>query len=214
MEWRRRFQDIVSAILVVCAIAMTGIVAYRQFRQPAAEAPRAVHDWEALALRTPDLGPPEARTRVVLFSDYQCPYCRDLDAKLEELAGRHPGRIAVVRYEYPLQAIHPRAHRAAVAAKCAASQEIRAPFQARLFAADLAAADPDYRAMAALVGVPDLPEFATCLDDPNASREVDADMAIANGLGIDSVPVFIVDGKLYTGTRDMDALEDIVADVL
>jgi protein-disulfide isomerase len=209
------FQNVVSGLLAVSALAVSAALLHRELRPGVeAEVPVVIEGWASLAARVPDFGTMKPAARIVLFSDYACPYCRDLDSKLPDLLARHPGRLAVVRYEYPLRDIHPHAFSAAVAAKCAAAQGIHATFQRSLFASNLAAAEPDYSTIAVEAGVADREAFDTCLHGLPAGREVEADIAVAKKLGIDSVPAFIVDGKLYTGTRDIEALEDIISEVL
>ena len=214
MKLKINWQDAASAVLVVCAVIVAAIVVRREFLPPAQDAPRPVAGWEPLAGRTPDVGPASAAIRIVLFSDYACPYCRDLDVKFGELVRRYPGKLAIVRYEYPLQEAHPAARGGAIAAKCAASQGVRSQFQSRLFSSDLSSVGTDYRALASTTGVPDLRAFEDCMVHGNAARDVDTDIAAGNRFGIDGVPAFIVDGELYSGTPEMCELEALVSEWL
>lgn len=63
----------------------------------AAPGARAADDAETLLFHnpaTPRLGAADAQLTVVVFTDYNCPYCKRLDPLLEQLVERNP-RVAV-----------------------------------------------------------------------------------------------------------------------
>ncbi len=215
MNASRLAQNATTGVLVICAIVMTVVAVRRELMPTAAPGSRPVSGWTRLAdNRIPAMGPDGAGARIVLFSDYQCPFCKDLDEKLSTLVARHPGRLSVIRYEYPLTQIHAAAYAAAIAAKCAGQQGVRQAFQAKLFSADLPELEGDFSPMARSSGVPDVAAFSSCMEDTGSRAAVDADIAEAKRLGIESVPAFIVDGQLYQGTRELQALEHLVEPVL
>jgi protein-disulfide isomerase len=206
-------QNLLSVVLVACALVVTSAVVRREFFSRTTASPaRHVADGAALLQgRVPSLGTARAPLRMVLFSDYQCPFCKDLDAKLSVLAARHPGQVSVTRYELPLTRIHAHAYEAAIAAKCAERQGVGQPFQAQLFKQDLATIGSDWTRLASLARIADLPEFSDCVRKHRTAAAVDADMAVAHRLGIDGVPALIVDGDLYSGTMEMETLERIAS---
>ena len=198
------------------ALAVATVAVRRElFPRTATAAARVVAGWKALAsTRAPVMGAAHAPVRVALFSDFQCPYCRDLEGKLAAaLPGMH-GRIAIVRYDLPLTRVHAHAYEAAIAARCAARQGMARSFDEALFRRDLDRPGLDFTRMAAASGVHDLAEFDACLHRPAVARGVDADMAMAHRLGIEGVPALIVDGKLYAGTMDTADLRSLLSDAL
>ena len=211
MNGSNPLQTALSIALVASALAVAGVLVHREFAGRQTAGSIAVEGWERLTARVPDMGAANARHRIVLFSDYQCPYCRDLEASLSSVVARHAADLAVVRYEYPLRSAHPRAFAAAISAKCGSRQGLRHAFQSRLFEQDLDAVEDDFLGIAKSSGVPDLVAFSRCMKSVSAEGAVKADMTVAERLGIDSVPAFIVDGRLYSGTRDVDALEEIIS---
>jgi protein-disulfide isomerase len=195
--------------LVTCALLMTALVLKREFSLAERASTPVAHWKELLEGRHPTIGSPQARKQLILFSDYACPFCKDLDAKLLAVSSRSGADLAVTRIEFPLVSAHPRAYDAAVAAGCASLQHVDEAFQSKLFALQ-GLEDAQFKVLARDAGVPDLEAFTSCVLNRSTSAQVDVDMAIARKLGIDSVPAFIVDGKLYTGTREMEELERIV----
>lgn len=210
---RRRFDQALTALLAGCALAVATVAVHREFFPGTAPIPvRPIAGWRALAAgRAPALGDARARARIVLFSDFQCPYCRDLDRKLESALASLGGHVAVVRYDLPLTRIHAHAYPAARASRCAARQGAGRRFDALLFARDLDARGIGFPQLAREAGVPDPAAFRACLDDPRVSRAVDADMAVAHRLGIEGVPAMIVGGRLYSGTMESGALRDLLS---
>lgn len=213
---RRCFDHALTALLAGSAMAVATVAVHREFFPGTAPIPaRAIADWRSLAAgRAPALGNAHAKARVVLFSDFQCPYCRDLDHKLDGALASLDGRVAVVRYDLPLTRIHARAYPAARASRCATRQGAGRRFDALLFARDLDARGLEFPQLARDAGVPDPALFRACLEDPRVSRAVDADMALAHRLGIEGVPALIVDGRLYSGTMDAAALRDLLSGAL
>src|SRR5215471_1852339 len=65
---------------------------------------------------------PPGQATVVEYVDFECPFCRRLDAVLGPLVAKHPGRVRVVRKHVPLTKIHPHAESAARASVCAEAQ--------------------------------------------------------------------------------------------
>jgi protein-disulfide isomerase len=213
---RTVFDYTLTSVLVASALAVATVAVRREFfPRTAPAAVRAIDGWQALATeRLPVMGDAGAQSRVVLFSDFQCPYCRDLERKLSDaLPGMH-GRVAVVRYDLPLTRVHAHAYQAAIAARCAARQGQAEAFDAALFGRDLDRPGLDFARIAGESGVRDLAAFIECARQPAIARGVDADMALAHRLGIEGVPALIVDGKLYAGTMAASDLQALLSDAL
>jgi protein-disulfide isomerase len=66
----------------------------------------------------PTRGPPDARITLVLFSDFQCPFCKRVEETLTRLEGKYGTDLRIVWKDYPLP-FHDRAVPAAVLARVA-----------------------------------------------------------------------------------------------
>ena len=74
---------------------------------------------EHLPMNGPAFGPADAKITVVVFSDFQCPYCRQFAQTIRDNAPKkYPNDVRVVFADFPLDAIHPWARAASEAAHC------------------------------------------------------------------------------------------------
>ena len=91
----------------------------------------------------PSHGSASAPVQLVVYSDYQCPYCARVEPALEQIKKTYGERVRIVFRDYPLTAIHPRAVDAAKAAHCANEQGRFWDYHRRLFAEQNRMADSD-----------------------------------------------------------------------
>src|SRR5258708_27741452 len=67
-------------------------------------------------------GNPKAKVMIVEFSDFQCPFCSQVQATLKNVLAKHEGSVALAFRDMPVAQIHPQAQLAAEAARCAGEQ--------------------------------------------------------------------------------------------
>jgi protein-disulfide isomerase len=68
-------------------------------------------------------GPTDAKVQVVIFSDFECPYCREFAKTVREnIPKKYPKEVRVIYEDFPLDAIHPWARAAAEASHCVGDQ--------------------------------------------------------------------------------------------
>src|SRR5205823_3620191 len=67
-------------------------------------------------------GDPNSVVTIVEFADFQCPYCKQTEATLNDLLRKYPGQVKLAFRDFPLGSIHPYAEKAAEAARCAGKQ--------------------------------------------------------------------------------------------
>lgn len=196
----------VTGVLVVCALLVTVVVIRREFAASATVVSTRVEDWTRLLdQRAPVIGNESAARKVVVFSDYECPFCSDLEIKLTEIDAAHPNRFAVLRYERPLTQIHAHAMDAAIAAKCAAGAAGYQAFHAALVAHGTSLGAVEYRRLAEQAGLPDVESFEACRQSAASRKAVESDIATAEKLGIRSTPTLVVEGlHWHAGSRDAE----------
>ena len=151
----------------------------------------------------PSVGPADARVTVVIFSDFQCPHCRELASILATVIPEYP-QVRFVFKDFPLTQIHPWAESAAIGARCAymQSQKAYAPVDTQIFAEqDLLSAENIWEKLiyyATQAGL-DRDAFKTCMSSPEAKAAVDASHQEGEALSITSTPTVFVNGHPLIG---------------
>jgi protein-disulfide isomerase len=160
--------------------------------QPArARIPSVPRDPIAISDR-PIRGVQTAQIAVVVYSDFQCPFCgvvaRDtLPPLIRDYVDS--GKVLLAFKHLPL-AIHPLASAAAAAAACASQQGRFWQMHDRLFMEPARLADSDLRSAAVQAGV-DLKVYDSCRAGASAAEIVEADRSEAESLGITGTPTFV-----------------------
>jgi len=70
----------------------------------------------------PVRGNKDAKVTVVVYDDFQCPYCSRMHQTLNDVLKSYGDRIKIIYKDYPLIQIHPWAERAAIDSGCLAKQ--------------------------------------------------------------------------------------------
>jgi protein-disulfide isomerase len=172
-------------------------------------AERVVRNGAELARAGQVMGDPAAPVKVVVFSDFQCTYCRRAARELKRIRDESGGRVAVVFRHYPVTAIHPHAAAAAAASECAAAQGRFEPFHDALFAEQPDVASEDWDRYAREAAVPDRAAFARCVQAGSYRARVQADIRAGERLELAGTPSFVVDGTLVSGA-DMEHVGRLV----
>jgi protein-disulfide isomerase len=141
---------------------------------------------------------------LVEFSDYECPFCRQVNATID--SGVAAGRLRIVYRHFPLS-IHPAADGAARAAVCAEAQGRFIQMHARLMTTKLWQRDSNWTREATAAGVTDLRAFGTCLTSQEARARIDRDLEFAEKLRLDATPAFISQRGTAMGALPLVSLE-------
>jgi len=150
-------------------------------------------------------GPANAPVTIVEFSDFQCPYCGRAQDTIDRVIAKYGKQVRLVFRDYPLD-IHPNAVPAAIAASCARSKGKYWEMSRAMFADASKLSPRDLVATAASLGM-DSTAFRACMDDPDAQRGMQRDMADGRALGISGTPTFYVNGIMIVGAREADVFE-------
>lgn len=207
--------DVVTAVLVGCALVVTALLVRREVVGTAA--PPAFREViRSLELETggSTVGSADAPLRIVEFSDFQCPSCARAQEGLRAILERHPGQVAVAYRHLPLSDIHPHATDAALASECAGEQGRFEQYHDHLFTAQDSIGTTSWASFAARAGVGDLPGFDRCLGERRHVGRLATDSALAAGLGIRGTPVFVFQGRLLAGAASPEVLAEWVDEAL
>ena len=161
-------------------------------------------------------GPADAPATVVVFSDFQCPFCKNSAGLLRQVAESEGEKVRIVFRHLPLTAIHPWARQAAEAAACAQLQSDDAFWglhdlifeNQRGFTADNARAKLFDLARTVPALNPD--KFQRCLAEGGAAAIVSRDAQFAATHDIAATPTIFVNGKRVQGVRSAEQLRSLV----
>jgi formate-nitrite transporter family protein len=150
-------------------------------------------------------GPERAELELVMYGDFQCPYCTAAYPIVKRIRDQLAGRLLFAFRHFPLRHIHPDAERAAEASEAAASQGAFWEMYNRMYESRGALSREDLIGYAAELGV-DAERVAEELDSevhrPRVQRDVDS--GLASGVG--GTPTFFVNGRIHGGSFDKASL--------
>ncbi len=133
---------------------------------------------------------------IVEFLDFECPYCRAMQARLDRAIARTSTPVRVVRKMVPLPQ-HPGAGPAALAYCCAEAQGLGDEMARALFAASPGELTPEgCEAIAARIGC-DLTRYRA--DMAAAAQRVAADLRDAEQAGVRALPTIFIGGERING---------------
>jgi protein-disulfide isomerase len=145
----------------------------------------------------PEKGPAEATVTVVLFTDFECPFCAKAYRQIKNLLVRYPQDIRMVFRHFPLE-MHKNALTAAYAAACAHLQGKFWPYADLLFKNQGNLGPKELYDYARQIGL-DMEKFKQCMESELGKEIVDADVAEGVEFGIHSTPALFFNGHFIKG---------------
>lgn len=187
-------------------------------------AQKAQKEFDAASVEEIDLhdvplkGPEDAPVKVVEYSDFLCPFCRNLAAGLSQFVPQADGRVAVYFKNYPLdqecneslpRSTHPGACVLARGAICAHRQGKFEAYHDRVFSAE-GLRNPGPADVARLAGEAGLSAqaMAGCLEDPATAEALDRQIAEARRLEVQATPTIYVNGRKLPRINDLVSVVD------
>jgi len=158
----------------------------------------------------PPLGDPAAPITLVVFSDFQCPFCQQFRPRLEALVERHKGRVKLFAKPFPL-VTHPRALAAAEAAEWARSQGIFWEFHDAMFANPKELEDDALAALATRLGK-DGDDLRKALQEQRFRPRVQEAQSEARRAGLLGTPTLYVNGRRHVIPDFSDTILDFTLD--
>jgi protein-disulfide isomerase len=155
----------------------------------------------------PSKGPAEAPLVLVLFSDFQCPFCKRVEPTLAALEKQYGGKLRIVWKNYPLP-FHENAAPAAEAALAAEAQGKFWPMHDKLFENNGALDRASLERYAQELGL-DLPRFKADLDAERYKARIEADKQEAAAAGVEGTPAAFINGRKIAGAYPLETFQAI-----
>jgi protein-disulfide isomerase len=196
------------AVITIAAVVSVGLKLYdanarRRALQP--QPPKVISDWKSYGIQGDRIGSLDAPVTVVMFSDFQCPYCRNADQDLAKIRVQQPGLFTILYRHYPLS-FHAFAHDAAVAAVCADRQDAFDAMHQLLFANRDSLSNRSWSEYGRLAKVRDLSLFNSCIGSAWAAARVRTDSVAGARLGVYGTPTFLINNLRVTGYPGRDSI--------
>jgi protein-disulfide isomerase len=171
-------------------------------------APRVEVGYDPARLR----GNPKAPVMIVEFSDYQCPYCHQVETTVKDLMTKYGDKVSLAYRDFPLSAIHSQAEISAEASRCALEQGKFWEYHDQLFTASKLEKDAliEYARNLKL----DDKQFGSCLTSEKYKADIDKDLQEGKNAGVTGTPGFFINGVALSGAQGQDAFARVIDDEL
>ena len=164
----------------------------------------------------PSFGPANAKVTIVVFSDFECPYCREFAKTLRNnVPQKYPNDVRVVFENFPIESIHPWAFDAAEAGLCLANEKPAGfwAFHDWIFQQQGEVTPQNVKekvtAFAQEQNVP-AAGFAACLNSPQTAAAIRESIKKARELQIQQTPSLFLNGRMLPGAASWETLNAVI----
>ncbi len=158
-------------------------------------------------------GGDKATVEIVEFSDFQCPYCKQVTPALDSVVEKYGDKVKLVFRQFPLTSIHPEAFKASEAALCASDQGKFWEMHDLMFEEQRQLALDNLKEKAERLGL-DAGEFNACLDSGQYAAQVQADLKAGALAGVTGTPALFINGRPYSGARTVAGMSEVIEEEL
>ena len=182
---------------------------------PAVRCPSPTARWKVpIVPRDARSGPDDALVTIVVFNDFQCPFCARVKTTIDQLRQQYEEQVRVVFKHNPL-AFHKNARSAAYAAMAAQEQGKFWAMHDLLFEEQRSwrrsTGVVAYDAMAEKIGL-DVDQFKRTLADADRRFRswVDADQQAAHDVQANGTPSFFINGETLVGAQPLAKFQEVI----
>ena len=175
---------------------------------PAGAPPKPVGPVKIDLGRAPLYGSKAAPVKLVVWSDFECPFCSRVNPSIEQVKKEYGDKVSVAFKHFPLP-FHRNAEIAAVASIAAQKQGKFWQMHDKLFENQKALTRDSLVGYARELGL-DVGKFEKELDDPANKEWVKADMAEGSKAGVSGTPATFVNGRLVSGAQPFSAFKALI----
>jgi protein-disulfide isomerase len=156
----------------------------------------------------PSIGAKDAKVEMVIYSDFQCPYCSRVVPTIKQIEEEYKDSVRIVFRNFPLS-FHDMAQKAAEAGECANVQGKFWEMHDMIYSNQNALRVADLKSYAQKLGL-DQAEFDSCLDNSDMKAEVERDFQSGASAGVQGTPAFIINGEHISGALPFEKFKEII----
>jgi protein-disulfide isomerase len=163
----------------------------------------------------PVRGPKDALVTLVVFSDFQCPFCKRVEDTLKQVAETYGNDVRFVWKDNPLP-FHPRAKPSATLARFAYAKKGDKGFwdaHDALFASNPKLEDEDLKGIAEKLGL-NWDDVKKAIDTNKYGDRFDSSVDLAADLQARGTPHFFINGVRLSGAQPIDAFKKSIDEQL
>ncbi|WP_434047368.1 MULTISPECIES: DsbA family protein [Sorangium] len=166
--------------------------------------------------KDPMWGSRTAPVTMVVFSDFECPFCTRVETTINQLKEKYgPEKLRIIWKNNPLP-FHKNARPAALAAETVfrlGGSKAFWKFHELAFQNQKALTPANFEAWAAEAGV-DKAKFKAAYDRQEYMAKIDADMAVGKSSGVTGTPASIINGVFLSGAQPIDKFTAVIDEQL
>jgi len=158
----------------------------------------------------------EAKVKVVVFSDFQCPFCKSFYASLRQAQKEFGDQVLFDIKHLPLE-VHPKSETAALASLCAKEQGKFWEYADKLYADQASWANAKNNQVFKNYGSSlrlNYKQFGDCLDSQRYKDQIENDKNEALNFSIAGTPAIFINENFQTGAVGYDEFKGAIEDEL
>ena len=164
----------------------------------------------------PSFGAAGAPVVLVMFSDFQCPLCKEeAQVMRKNVAASFPDKVRVYFKDYPLDSIHNWARAASIAGRCVFRQNPAAFWdffdymyenQNYIGADNLNSKIQEFASQKGLNAM----QLSRCIETKATEGEINKSVAEGRALGIDATPTMYLNGRKLVGNLPWESMQQLI----
>jgi protein-disulfide isomerase len=162
-------------------------------------------------------GTPGAPVVLVLFSDFECPYCK-VEAQMlrQNLISTYPTQVRVYFTDFPLEQLHPWARAAANGGRCVFHQDPASfwEYYDWIYSHQETITADNLKSIATIWAKDrkdvDATQLGACMDNKEFDKEVDGEIAKAKEMEITGTPTIFVNGRRIVNSVEWTSLKGTI----
>jgi len=161
---------------------------------------------------SPSKGPKGAPLQVIIFSDFQCPFCSRVEPTLTQMEKEYAGKVRFVWKNYPLP-FHNNAEPAAEAAMAANAQGKFWQMHDKLFQNQTALDGSALEKYAGEVGL-NVAKFKSDVEAKKFKATIESETKEGQAVGVNGTPAVFINGRKISGAYPFETFKKIADEEL